>query len=65
MRQLRDGGAHRVIKIYYEPDELAERLVRKGWECRIRSTKTFFLYGTARPRIALGGRGHARDHRRR
>jgi SAM-dependent methyltransferase len=47
-RPLRDGSEHRVVKVYYRPDELAARLAELGWSAEIRETGTPLLVGTAR-----------------
>ena len=45
---LRDGSEHRVVKVYYAPDELTARLAELGWSAEIRETSTPLLVGTAR-----------------
>jgi SAM-dependent methyltransferase len=49
-RRLNDGTTYRIVKIFYDAAELAERLSKLGWECEIRTTESFFLYGRLRPR---------------
>jgi SAM-dependent methyltransferase len=34
-RRLAEGSEHRVVKVFYEPDGLAERLVRLGWVAQL------------------------------
>jgi demethylmenaquinone methyltransferase/2-methoxy-6-polyprenyl-1,4-benzoquinol methylase len=46
-RRLNDGSEHRVVKIFYEPDELARRLKAEGWEADIAGTP-WFIFGSAR-----------------
>lgn len=53
---LSDGSSFRVVKLYYEPAELAERLAASGWESDIRATDTFFLHGSATPTTARRAR---------
>jgi SAM-dependent methyltransferase len=48
-RRLSDGSEHRVVKVFYEPDELAEQLVRLGWLADLAGTSRF-IYGSATPR---------------
>ena len=48
-RRLDDGREFEIIKRYYEPQALRERLTRLGWECAPRSTGEFFIHATARP----------------
>jgi demethylmenaquinone methyltransferase/2-methoxy-6-polyprenyl-1,4-benzoquinol methylase len=45
-RRLSDGSEHRVVKIFYEPDELADRLDNLGWAPRLTGTSRF-IYGSA------------------
>jgi demethylmenaquinone methyltransferase/2-methoxy-6-polyprenyl-1,4-benzoquinol methylase len=45
MRRLNDGREFRIVKVYYQPAELQERLRFVGWEVRVSATPTFFLYG--------------------
>jgi demethylmenaquinone methyltransferase/2-methoxy-6-polyprenyl-1,4-benzoquinol methylase len=44
---LSSGEAHRIVKIYYDADELAERLSALGWQAAITSTPRFFVAGHA------------------
>lgn len=48
-RPLRSGERGRIIKVFYEPRELRERLVRLGWEVEIRTVGWRFFYAIARP----------------
>lgn len=47
-RRLGDGSEHRVVKVFYEPGELVERLSAEGWRAEITDTR-WFIYGSARP----------------
>jgi demethylmenaquinone methyltransferase/2-methoxy-6-polyprenyl-1,4-benzoquinol methylase len=49
-RTLSDGSRHRVVKVFYEPDELAERLAREGWDASIWPVNEVFFAGSAQPR---------------
>lgn len=49
-RKLNDGSEHRVVKVFYEPDELAVRLSTEGWEAEITGSR-WFVYGSARPQL--------------
>ncbi len=44
-RRLNDGRTFRIVKIFYEPQALTERLARLGWQFDVRQTETYFLYG--------------------
>jgi demethylmenaquinone methyltransferase/2-methoxy-6-polyprenyl-1,4-benzoquinol methylase len=44
---LSSGEPHRIVKVYYEPDELEQRLAALGWRADITSTDRFFVAGTA------------------
>jgi demethylmenaquinone methyltransferase/2-methoxy-6-polyprenyl-1,4-benzoquinol methylase len=48
-RQLRDGTAHKVVKMLYDPADLAERLAAIGWTADIRSVGGTLLAGSAIP----------------
>lgn len=48
-RPLRSGERRRIIKVFYEPLELRERLVRLDWEVEIRTVGWRFFYAIARP----------------
>ncbi len=46
-RKLNDGKSYQVFKIYYAPRDLEARLSGLGWRASVRSTSTYFIYGTA------------------
>ena len=48
-RRLSDGSEHRVVKVFYERDELAERLQQLGWVADLAGTSRF-IYGSAAPK---------------
>ena len=48
-RDLSDGRTYRIVKLYYEPGELAARLRDVGWESDARASGRSFIYGSARP----------------
>jgi SAM-dependent methyltransferase len=48
-RRLDDGREFEIVKRYYEPSALRDRLAELGWEAEVRSTGEFFIYGTAHP----------------
>jgi SAM-dependent methyltransferase len=47
-RRLSDGTERRVVKVFYEPDDLAERLRRLGWVADLAATSRF-IYGSVAP----------------
>jgi len=49
VRRLDDGHEYDVVKVMYEPDELAGELTDLGWTADIKATR-WFLFGTAYPR---------------
>lgn len=51
-RKLNDGSEHRVVKIFYEPDQLTRRLSSEGWEADVVGTR-WFVFGSARPKERL------------
>jgi hypothetical protein len=46
-RRLEDGRTFNVVKVFYDPTELEERLRALGWNASVGRTDTFFLHGTA------------------
>jgi SAM-dependent methyltransferase len=46
-RRLNDGREFQVYKIFYDPEELTQRLRRLGWDLTISETAHYFLYGSA------------------
>jgi SAM-dependent methyltransferase len=46
-RLLNDGRAFRIFKVFYRPADLQKRLTERGWSPDVRSTSTYFLYGSA------------------
>lgn len=46
-RRLNDGSEHRVVKVFYQPDELVGVLAPLGWDATIQGTRRF-IYGRAR-----------------
>lgn len=44
---LNSGEVRRIVKIYYEPEELAQRLRTIGWTADVVATDRFFILGTA------------------
>lgn len=47
-RRLRDGSQYRVVKVFYEPDELTGLLRREGFSSEVWGTRSF-LFGAAAP----------------
>lgn len=45
LRQLNDGREFRIVKIFYDPEELSARLSDLGWNLRVRTTEDHLLYG--------------------
>jgi ubiquinone/menaquinone biosynthesis C-methylase UbiE len=48
VRRLDDGRRYNVVKVMYEPDELALQLANLGWTADIKATR-WFLFGSAQP----------------
>jgi demethylmenaquinone methyltransferase/2-methoxy-6-polyprenyl-1,4-benzoquinol methylase len=44
-RRLNDGDEFDIVKVFYEPSELATRLRALGWAITVDTTSRFFLYG--------------------
>jgi demethylmenaquinone methyltransferase/2-methoxy-6-polyprenyl-1,4-benzoquinol methylase len=47
-RRLNDGSEHRVVKVFYEPEDLTSRLAAIGWKAEIQATR-WFVFGSAAP----------------
>ena len=45
-RRLEDGSEWRVVKLFYEPIELTDRLADLGWRVHVRGTPHHFIYGS-------------------
>jgi SAM-dependent methyltransferase len=50
-RRLR-GREYTIVKVFYEPEELGEKLDGLGWEADVRPAGSDLLYGTAKARTA-------------
>ena len=49
-RKLNDGREFTIVKVFYEPAALGQRLRKLGWPGTVRSTGKFFLYGNVNRR---------------
>ena len=49
-RGLTDGREFTIVKIFYDTDELTNKLNRLGWNAEIATTGELFMYGTATPK---------------
>ena len=47
VRRLDDGRAFRIVKRFWEPDELAAELSALGWRTELAATREFFVFGSA------------------
>jgi demethylmenaquinone methyltransferase/2-methoxy-6-polyprenyl-1,4-benzoquinol methylase len=45
-RHLSDGRTFNIVKVFYEPTDLQERLTALGWDAAIGATETFFIHGS-------------------
>lgn len=45
-RLLNDGRDYRIVKIFYDREELEKRLGRLGWDVKISETASYFLFGS-------------------
>jgi 2-polyprenyl-3-methyl-5-hydroxy-6-metoxy-1,4-benzoquinol methylase len=45
LRKLNDGREFRIVKVFYEPAILKQRLRKDGWRGWVRTTGKFFFYG--------------------
>jgi hypothetical protein len=46
-RQLTTGARFRTVKVFYEPQQLAEQLAALGWTAEVRPVSWRFYYATA------------------
>jgi SAM-dependent methyltransferase len=51
-RRLSDGSEHRVVKVFWEPDQLERRLADLGWSFDVTSTGAFY-WGEGTPTRAI------------
>lgn len=52
-RQLCDGRHFRIVKVFYEANELERRLSNLGWAGQISETSNFFIWGDLRRRTGV------------
>ncbi len=45
LRKLNDGQTFTIIKVFYKPKELEQRLENIGWNIVVKNTANYFLYG--------------------
>lgn len=48
-RKLNDGRQFRIVKIFYEPQALAEKLAGLRWTTSLQQTERYFIFGEASP----------------
>ena len=48
-REISDGRSFDIVKVFYGPAELEQRLAEIGWEARVSETDNFFIWGEAQP----------------
>lgn len=51
LRRLADGREYRIVKRFYEPQSLQQRLAGLGWSAQVQTTPEFFIYGQATPGV--------------
>lgn len=47
-RRLNNGREYEIIKVFYEPEELENKLLDLGWVISVMKTKNYFLFGTGK-----------------
>lgn len=52
-RRLNDGRSFRIFKRYWEAEELSRCLEQISWTADLHDTRTYFVYGSARPTKAI------------
>jgi SAM-dependent methyltransferase len=46
LRRLEDGREYRMVKVYYEPAELQQRLAALGWDIAVHAADERVIYGS-------------------
>jgi SAM-dependent methyltransferase len=49
LRRLADGSEYRIVKHWFRPADLQERVAALGWRVEVAMTSEFFVYGSAVP----------------
>lgn len=49
LRRLKDGREYRIVKVFYQPEDLVSNLTHVGWELTVRTTRHYFIYGDGTP----------------
>jgi SAM-dependent methyltransferase len=49
LRRLEDGREYRIVKHWFDADDLQARLLELGWDASLCATSEFFIYGQATP----------------
>jgi SAM-dependent methyltransferase len=44
-RRLNDGREFQIVKVFYQPASLVDRLCALGWSSSVKQTRHYFLYG--------------------
>lgn len=44
-RELNDGRSFDIVKMFYKPQELRDKLLGLGWRCEVGGTDNYFIYG--------------------
>jgi 2-polyprenyl-3-methyl-5-hydroxy-6-metoxy-1,4-benzoquinol methylase len=57
LRRLADGSEYRIVKHWFRPAELRERIAALGWRVEVAMTSEFFVYGSAVPETREVGGG--------
>lgn len=47
-RELKDGRAYTIVKVFYQPEPLRRQLASLGWDVEVGRTAEHFLYGVGR-----------------
>jgi SAM-dependent methyltransferase len=50
VRELQDGTTHRLVKVFWTPEDLTHAFDAIGWDATIQTTERDWLMGAARPR---------------
>jgi demethylmenaquinone methyltransferase/2-methoxy-6-polyprenyl-1,4-benzoquinol methylase len=47
-RKLNNGQEYKICKIFYQPEQLQDKLIQAGFQANVNMTDNYFIYATAR-----------------
>ncbi|BAZ08714.1 hypothetical protein NIES4071_05190 [Calothrix sp. NIES-4071] len=49
-RKLNDGQEYQIVKVFYQPEQLQDKLIQAGFQPNVKVTDNYFIYATATKR---------------